>query len=54
MNSEKFTPNSEQNIEKSNLERQKRKLIGFYLSGGGENYIFKSDTPNYSEATIQP
>ena len=54
MNSEKFTPNSEQNIEKSNLERQKRKLIGFYLSGGDENYIFKSNTPNYSEATIQP
>ena len=54
MNSEKFASNNEQDIEKTNLERQKRKLTGFYLSGGDENYIFRSNTPNYSDEIITP
>ena len=54
MNSERFTPNTEQSAEKANFERQKRKLTGFYLSGGDENYIFKSNMPNYSDAAITP
>lgn len=61
MNSEKFTPNSEQNIEKTNLERQKDKLVGFYLNNGDENYIFYSesnwvkdeDMPRAKEAVLE-
>ena len=46
--------NTEQDRERENLERQKRKLVGFYLSAGDENYIFKSNTPNFSDADITP
>lgn len=54
MDSERFNPNNEQDAERANLERQKKKLVGFYLSGGDENYIFNSNNPRYSEDEVTP
>lgn len=42
------------NPEQLNPERQKRKLTGFYLSGGDERYIFESDKDQFSEDRITP
>lgn len=44
--------NNEQSPEKVNLERQKDKLVGFYLSGGDTAYIFQSDKPQFSEKRV--
>ncbi|RYC74997.1 hypothetical protein G3RUM_00278 [Candidatus Nanosyncoccus alces] len=45
-------PKSEQSPERANLERQKRKLTGFYLSGGDERYIFESDSEPFKEDKV--
>ena len=42
------------NPEQLNLERQKKKLVGFYLSGGDERYIFNSNKDQFSEDRITP
>lgn len=38
--------------EKLKLERHQKKLIGYYLSGGDPNYIYKTDQDEYSERHI--
>lgn len=43
-----------ENPEQLNLERQKKRLTGFYLSGGDERYIFESDKAPFSEDQITP
>ncbi len=37
------------NPERLNLERQKKKLTGFYAHGGDERYIFNSDEKQFNE-----
>lgn len=54
MHNEKFNKTNEQDLEKANFERQKKKLIGFYLSDGDEDYVFRSKLPAYSEESITP
>ena len=57
MFSEKGPRNSgEQNgsQEQLNLEKQKNKLIGFYLSGGDERYIFNTNEDSFSERRVTP
>ena len=48
------TGEQSESLEQLNLERQKKKLTGFYLSGGDEGYIFGSDDERFSESKITP
>lgn len=40
--------------EQLNLERQKNKLVGFYMSGGDERYIFESNRDEFNEDKRTP
>lgn len=42
-------PDAEQAPE---MSRHEKKLIGFYLSGGDDHYIFDSKLPRYSEVSV--
>ena len=54
MFSEKAPQTNEQveDPEQLNLERQRKKLTGFYLSGGDDRYIFNSDLAQFNESGI--
>ena len=44
----------DRNDEQSSLDRQEKKLVGFYLSGGDERYIFSPNEAQFSEEHITP
>lgn len=54
MNFERSNTNAEQDFERASLERQKRKLTGYYLSNGNENYIFNKNNPQYNDSQFTP
>lgn len=54
MNGEKFNSNNNYETEQDHTNRHKDKLIGFYLSAGNEDYIFRSNNPEYSSDQITP
>ncbi len=54
MNGEKINLDNGKETEEANLKKHKKKLAGFYVSGGDDNFIFNSSDPRYSEDAVTP